>query len=110
VSFSPLTFPRESCRIELHNVVVDGGAGCDELSPHRHEEPVEGVDWLFALDLDLAAVESSTELHLLIPMKPQTISAVFNVSVGASVELGRERHRDTRGNLEVKQNLSWEIC
>jgi hypothetical protein len=70
VSFRPVTFPRESCRIELHNVVVDGGAGCDELSPHGHEEPVEGVDWLLALDLDLAAVESSTELHLLIPMKP----------------------------------------
>ena len=49
---------------------MDGGAGGDELGAHGHEEGVEDVDWLGALDRDQAAVEAASELDL-VDLRPR---------------------------------------
>ena len=103
-----VTFPREFRGIELHHVVVDGGAGGDELGPHGHEETVEGVYGLFALDLDFATVESSTELDLLIPIKPQIVRNVSNISVGTDQSI-EHQYGETSSYQKDKKNLSSKI-
>lgn len=73
---------------------MDGGAWGDELGPHCHEETVESVYRLFALNLNLAAVESSTKLYLLITIKQQKMSDLSDISVCTCiVSIFRERDK-----------------
>mmetsp|Transcript_76382 Transcript_76382/g.166774 ORF Transcript_76382/g.166774 Transcript_76382/m.166774 type:complete len:225 (-) Transcript_76382:97-771(-) len=53
-------FPRNA--LPLDNVVVDGGSGVHELGAHGHEESVEHIERALAIPLQLAAIESASEL------------------------------------------------
>ena len=58
------TCPRQLCRVEVNDVVVDRGARSHKLAAHRHEKSVEGIDGRFALCLNLAAIKSTSKLDL----------------------------------------------
>lgn len=63
-----LTSPRQLCRIELDDIIVNRSARGHEFASHRHKESVECIDRGLALYLDHTAVEASSELDLNVQM------------------------------------------
>eukprot|EP00754_Rhynchopus_humris_P014011 Rhum_TRINITY_DN14361_c0_g1::Rhum_TRINITY_DN14361_c0_g1_i1::g.83099::m.83099 len=82
--------PLRRRRVEVHRVVVDRRSRERELRAHLHEEAVERVDRL-VLNVDLAAVEATAELHqllVLLGLSPQLVEAG-----GVDVQLLARVHR-----------------
>mmetsp|Transcript_92038 Transcript_92038/g.265615 ORF Transcript_92038/g.265615 Transcript_92038/m.265615 type:complete len:221 (-) Transcript_92038:103-765(-) len=77
--------PRELPGVPLDGVVVDLRARFRELRAHGHEEAVEDVDGLLALDLHEAAVEAAAELDQLLRVLRLGPRVVHGVSVDAQV-------------------------
>ena len=90
--------PRQPGGVKLDLVVVDAAVGGDELGAGRHEETVDGVGRLAeedgaarergVLDVDLAAVEASTDLDRV----PECHGVRPRLLHGRGVDLGQFAH------------------